>query len=166
MVWNKCRAEFWTNYHAFFCNQFRILTASILLAHFFWFLPRDFNKLIQNGMFLIPSAFLIPCCQFMWVFWSPWAKIKKSEPIRWKQWEFWINCKKLDDNRFKTLPYICSEPQNIDKLFLCFLKSMDKNPIKNTKVWVFCKNSFFSIYMGFPLIILPRELAFLPLCVC
>ena len=31
---------------------------------------------------------------------------------------------------------------------------------KNTKVWVFCENSFFSNYMGFHLTSLPRELAF------
>ena len=31
---------------------------------------------------------------------------------------------------------------------------------KNTKVWVFCENSFFSSYMGFHLTSLPRELAF------
>ena len=73
VVRNQRRAEFWTEYHAFFCNRFRILTASVLSAHFFRFLPRDLKKLIQNGLFLIHNE----CGELVSIFWSPWVK-KKS----------------------------------------------------------------------------------------
>ena len=121
MAWNKCRAEFWTNYHAVFCNRFRILTASFLSAHFFWFLLRGFKKLTWIGSRVSEKHWVSETYHFEWVFWSPWAKIEKSEPIRRKLWEFWTDCKKTHGNRFKTLPYICSEPQKNSKtVFLCF----------------------------------------------
>ena len=79
----------------------------MLLAHFFQFLPRDFKKLTQNGLFLIHSKF----GQLVWVFWSPWTKIKESEIITLKPWEFWSSCNKPHENQFRTLPYVCSSPQ-------------------------------------------------------
>ena len=62
----------------------------MILAHFFWFLLRDFKKQSLIGH---------TCCvsetgHFEWVFWSPWAKIEKSKQITLKPWEFWTDCKK------------------------------------------------------------------------
>ena len=118
---NKRRAEFWTDYHAFFCNGFRILTASVLSAHFFRFLTRDFKKITWIGSRVSEKHWVSEICHFEWVFWSPWAKIEKSEPITRKPWEFWTHCKKTHDNRFKTLPYVCSEPQIKLKIYRKYL---------------------------------------------
>ena len=128
MFRNKCRAEIWTDYHAVFCNGFRILTAKALSAHFFRFLTRDFKKITWIGSRVSEKHWVSETCHFEWVFWSPWAKIEKSELITRKPWEFWTHCKKTHDNRFKTLPYVCSETQKNSKtVFLCFLKSVGKN---------------------------------------
>ena len=94
-----------------FCNRFRILMASILSVHFFLFLPRDFKK-THSKWHVSDTQY------FSDTFWSPLAKIEKRELIRWKPWEFWTKCKKTHDNRFKTLPYVCSKPQkNINLYF-------------------------------------------------
>ena len=95
VVRNKRRAEFWTYYHVFFCNRFRILTASALSAHFFWFLPRDLKILIQNGLFLIHKK----CGELVSIFLKSLSKNKKSEPITLKPWGFWSSCNKPHENR-------------------------------------------------------------------
>ena len=43
----------------------------------FFEVPGQKKKIkIKSGMFLTPNEFLRPYGQFIWVFWSPWAKIK------------------------------------------------------------------------------------------
>ena len=80
----------WTNFHAVYCKSFRILGASAILAHFFWFLLRDFKKQLLIGHTYCVSE----TGHFEWVFLSPWAKIEKREQITLKPWEIWTNCKK------------------------------------------------------------------------
>ena len=90
MVRNKHRVEFKIDFYAVYCKSFKILSASGLSAHFFWFWPRDFKKLTLIGHTYCVSD----TGHFEWVFWSPWAKIEKIEPIILKAWEFWTDCKK------------------------------------------------------------------------
>ena len=64
---SKRRAEFWTDYHAFFCNRFKILTANVLSAHFFRFLHRDFKNSFKMACFWYPVLFWHPAansCEF------------------------------------------------------------------------------------------------------
>ena len=90
MVNNKRKAKFRTDFLAVCCKNFRILKATGLSAQFFWFLPRDLKKLTLIGQTYCVSE----TGHFERVFWSPWAKIKKSEPITLKPWEFCTDCKK------------------------------------------------------------------------
>ena len=89
VVRNQRRAEFWTEYHAFFCNRFRILTTSVLWAHFLKFLPRDLKKPHSKWLFLIHNK----CGDLVSIFWSPWVK-KKVELITLRPWGFWSSCNK------------------------------------------------------------------------
>ena len=79
---NKCRAEFWTDYHAFFCNGFRILTASMLSAHFFRFFPRDFKKLTWIGRRVSEKTLGIRKGHFEWIHVSFMKSLGKNQ----KKW--------------------------------------------------------------------------------
>ena len=95
-----CRSVFRNNFHTVYCKSFRILRASVLSAHFFWFLLRDFKKQSLIGHTYCVSE----TGHFEWVFWSPWAKIEKSEQITLKPWEIWTDCKKHLIIRSKLCP--------------------------------------------------------------
>ena len=64
-----------------------------------------------------------------------WMSILKSLSKNRKKWadnteamRILNRFQKKHDNRFKTLSYVCSEPQKNSKtVFLCFLKSVGKN---------------------------------------